>query len=153
MPEYGRNAGAAVNIVTKSGTNTLHGSTIEYFRNSALDARNYFNPTSTPKAQFHNNQFGGSLGGPIVKDKTFFYLNYEGQRERVGVVTLGCVPDPRQIALDGGASNSVIASLLARNPWPMPNLNVTYDPTNTLFDTGCPAGPNARSGGRSTGRR
>jgi hypothetical protein len=143
MPEYGRNAGAAVNIVTKSGTNTLHGSLIEYFRNNALDARNYFDPVSTPKAPFHNNQFGGSLGGPIVKDKTFFYLNYEGQRERVGVVTQGCVPDPRQIALDGGASNSVIAALLARNPWPKPNLNVAYDPANPDFDSGCPTGPNA----------
>jgi len=142
MPEFGRNAGATVNIVTKSGTNTLHGSAIEYFRNDALDARNFFNPSSTPKAQFHNNQFGGSLGGPIVKDKTFFFLNYEGQRERVGVVTLGCVPDPRQIALDGGASNSVTAALLARNPWPAPNLNVGYDPTNPAFDSGCPSGDN-----------
>ena len=125
MPEYGRNAGAAVNIVTKSGTNTLHGSLIEYFRNNALDARNYFNPSTQPKAQFHNNQFGGSLGGPIVNDKTFFYLNYEGQRERVGVVTLANVPtgtapdgslDPSQ------ATNPVIQQLIARHPWPAPNL-------------------------------
>src|SRR5437764_12549951 len=72
MPDYGINAGAAVNIGTKSGTNTLHGSLIEYFRNNALDARNYFNPSTQPIAQFHNNQFGGSLGGPIVNDKTFF---------------------------------------------------------------------------------
>ena len=143
MPEYGRNAGAAVNIVTKSGTNTLHGSLIEYFRNNALDARNYFDPVSTPKAPFHNNQFGGSLGGPIVKDRTFFYVNYEGQRERVGVVTQGCVPDPRQIALDGGPSNPVMAALLARDPWPAPNLNVPYDPSNPAFDSGCPTGPNA----------
>src|SRR5438270_6137655 len=92
MPEYGRNAGAAVNIVTKSGTNALHGSAIEYFRNDALDARNYFNPSSTPKAQFHNNQFGGSLGGPIVMDKTFFFLNYEGQRQRVREVPLPPAP-------------------------------------------------------------
>src|SRR5712691_4338457 len=126
MPEYGRNAGAAVNIVTKSGTNALHGSAIEYFRNSALDARNYFNPTSTPKAQFHNNQFGGSLGGPIVKDKTFFYLNYEGQRERVGVVTLANVPTGS--AADGSLSpsdaptNIVIQQLIAQHPWPAPNL-------------------------------
>ena len=68
-PEYGRNAGAMVNIVTKSGTNTLHGAAIEYFRNDALDARNYFNPKGQPKAPFHNNQFGGSLGGPIMKTR------------------------------------------------------------------------------------
>src|SRR5205823_385884 len=139
MPEYGRNAGAAVNIVSKSGTNVLHGSAIEYFRNSALDARNYFNPSNTPKAQFHNNQFGGSLGGPIKKDNTFFYLNYEGQRERVGVVTLGCVPAPAQIAADeasivagGGTVSPVTTALLARNPWPAPNL-----PGGTSDDTGC----------------
>ncbi len=125
MPEYGRNAGAAVNIVTKSGTNTLHGSAIEYFRNSALDARNYFDPASTPKAPFHNNQFGGSLGGPIVKDKTFFYLNYEGQRERVGVVTLANVPTgsaPDGSLAPGDATNPVIQQLIARHPWPAPNL-------------------------------
>jgi Carboxypeptidase regulatory-like domain/TonB dependent receptor len=124
-PEYGRNAGAVINIVTKSGTNQLHGSAIEYFRNSALDARNFFNFASQPKAQFHNNQFGGSLGGAIIKDKTFFYVDYEGQREKVGVVTLANVPtgtapdgslDPSQ------ASNPVIASLLALHPWPAPNV-------------------------------
>jgi len=132
QPEYGRNAGAVVNIVTKSGTNSLHGSAGEYFRNSALDARNYFNPaknadgTSNPKAPFHNNQFGASLGGPIVKDKTFFYIDYEGQQEPVGVVTIASVPTGT--AADGSlspsdASNPVIASLLARNPWPAPNLS------------------------------
>src|SRR5271166_2924245 len=71
-PEYGRNAGAVVNIVTKSGTNAIHGELFEYFRNSALDARNYFNYASQPRAPFHNNQFGGAFGGPIVKNKTFF---------------------------------------------------------------------------------
>ncbi len=69
-PEYGRNAGAVVNIVTKSGTNSIHGDFFEYFRNDALDARNYFDQSGFPKAPFHNNQFGGSIGGPIVKDKT-----------------------------------------------------------------------------------
>ncbi len=145
-PEYGRNAGATINIVTKSGTNALHGSAIEYFRNSALDARNYFNPSDQPAAQFHNNQFGGSLGGPIVKDRTFFFFNYEGQREKVGVVTLGCVPEPSRIAFDGGASNSVMAALLGRNPWPVPNLGtrpVSTDPDFDDFETGCPRGANA----------
>ena len=124
-PEYGRNAGAVVNIVTKSGTNVIHGSAAEYFRNSALDARNYFNPTSQPKAPFHNNQYGASLGGPIVKDKTFFYFDYEGQQEPVGVVTIAHVPTgtaPDGSLQPSDATNSVIAALLARKPWPAPNL-------------------------------
>ena len=67
--EYGRNSGAIVNIVTKSGTNQLHGSALEYYRSGAFGARNYFNLDTQPKNPFTNNQFGGSLGGPIVKDK------------------------------------------------------------------------------------
>jgi len=127
QPEYGRSAGAIVNIVTKSGSNALHGSAGEYFRNSALDARNAFNPVGTPKAPFHNNQYGASLGGPIVKDKTFFYLDYEGQQEPVGVVTLANVPTGT--AADGSLSPSdstdpsgVIPALIKRHPWPAPNL-------------------------------
>src|SRR5205823_526733 len=128
-PEYGRNAGAVVNIVTKSGTNFWHGTAAEYFRNDVLDARNFFNLSTQPKAPFRNNQFGASLGGPIVRDKTFFFLDYEGQQESVGVVTLGCVPDPAQIAADiaaNGPPNQVIANLLARNPWPAPNRPGTF---------------------------
>ncbi len=147
QPEYGRNAGAVVNIVTKSGTNALHGELFEYFRNDALDARNWFNTTDQVRAPFHNNQFGGSLGGPIVKDKTFFYMNYEGQRERVGAVTLACVPDPAQIAADitaNGPPNSVTAAMLKF--WPAPNIQGKYgNPSapGTGEDVGCPAGPNA----------
>jgi len=128
QPEYGRSAGAIVNIVTKSGTNALHGTAGEYFRNSALDARNAFNPVGTPKAPFHNNQYGASLGGPIIKDKTFFYLDYEGQQEPVGVVTLANVPTGT--AADGSLSPSdstdpsgVIPALIKRHPWPAPNLS------------------------------
>jgi hypothetical protein len=147
-PEYGRNGGAVVNIVTRSGTNQVHGSAFEYFRNNTLDARNFFNTSNQPKAPFHNNQFGGSIGGPIVKDKTFFFLDYEGQRERVGVVTLACVPDPAQIALDGGATNPVIAAMLNLNLWPKPNIPGTFGtPSSTPGkgeDAGCPNGPNAQ---------
>lgn len=143
-PEYGRSAGAVVNIVTKSGTNHIHGSAADYFRNDALDARNYFNPSSQPKAPFHNNQYGASLGGPIVKDKTFFFVDYEGQQEPVGVVTLACVPDPAQIAADGGATNPVIAALLARNPWPAPNIPGTFGGALVGSENdGCPNGPNS----------
>ena len=141
MPEYGRNAGATVNIVTKSGTNALHGTFFDYFRNDALDARNYFNSVG-PRAPFHNNQFGGALGGPIVKDKTFFYLDYEGQRERVGVVTLACVPEgsgPGGSLSPSDASDPVVSALIAtHNPWPAPNR-----PGIHSNNTGCPNGPNA----------
>src|SRR5207302_3141534 len=124
--EYGRNSGAIVNIVTKSGTNDWHGSVLEYWRSGQLGARNFFNIDGTPKNSFLNNQFGGAFGGPIVKDKTFFYLNYEGQRETGKQSGTSCVPDPRQMAFDGGASNSVVANLLVRDPWPTPNIPVLY---------------------------
>jgi hypothetical protein len=148
MPEYGRNAGAVVNIVTKSGTNGLHGNFFDYFRNNALDARNYFNFVKGQRqAPFHNNQFGGSLGGPIIKDKTFFFVDYEGQREAVGVVTLACVPDPAQIAADEAAItvNPVATALLARNPWPHPNIPGTFGASFVgKEDSGCVNGtPNA----------
>ncbi|HJP92323.1 MAG TPA: TonB-dependent receptor [Pyrinomonadaceae bacterium] len=119
--EYGRNSGAIVNIVTKSGTNDFHGSLFEFFRNDKLDARNVFNPKPDPQTAFRNNQFGGALGGPIKRNQTFFYFAYEGQRERVGLNSTARVPDPGEIAELGGPTNPVIAQLLARNPWPAPN--------------------------------
>ncbi|HLN97914.1 MAG TPA: TonB-dependent receptor [Pyrinomonadaceae bacterium] len=136
--EYGRNSGAIVNIVTKSGTNRLHGTLFEFFRNNALDARNFFNPKPDPQTAFRNNQFGGSIGGPIKRNQTFFYFAYEGQRERVGLNSTARVPDPREIAALGGATNPVISSLLARNPWPVPNRPLPlFDNTGTpnLFVT------------------
>jgi hypothetical protein len=136
-PEYGRNAGGVINIVTKSGTNDFHGTAVEYFRNNALDARNYFNPVGQTQAPFHNNQFGGSIGGPIIRNRTFFFFDYEGQRESVGTVSQACVPDPAYIDSLGGATNPVIAALLARDPWPAPNLSGA-----TTSQTGCSA-PNA----------
>lgn len=131
--EYGRNSGAVVNIVTKSGTNQFHGSVFEFFRNNALDARNFFNPKPDPQTAFRNNQFGGSLGGPIIRNRTFFYFAYEGQRERVGLNSTARVPDPGEVAALGGPTNPVIARLLARNPWPAPNR-----PLPLFDDTGTP---------------
>src|ERR1700733_5821522 len=90
--EYGRNSGAVVSIATKSGTNELHGSVFEDFRNAVLNARNYFNAVGQPKDAFRNNQFGGSVGGPIIKNKTFFYASYEGQREGLAITSVNTVP-------------------------------------------------------------
>jgi hypothetical protein len=126
--EYGRSAGGVINVVTKSGTNQLHGSGFEFFRNNALDARNYFNQVGTPQNPFHNNQFGGSLGGPIIKDRTFFFADYEGLREKGAEASTSCVPTAADIAANtpAGGINPVIAKLLAINngkgPWPTPNL-------------------------------
>jgi len=136
--EYGRNSGAVINIVTKSGSNAWHGGLLEYYRSGKTGARNYFNFAPDPKSPFNNDQFGGSLGGAIVKDKTFFYVDYEGQRENGGQAGTTCVPDPAaisaaeaQIALNGETVSPIATALLARNPWPTPNIGGTQsDPQN-----------------------
>jgi outer membrane receptor protein involved in Fe transport len=122
--QYGRNSGAVINIVTKSGTNDFHGALFEFVRNDKFDARNFFNPEPDPQTAFRNNQFGASFGGRIIRNKTFFFLNYEGQRERVGLNSTARIPDPREIAalLSGGVTlNPVIGRLLQLNPWGTPN--------------------------------
>ncbi len=135
--EYGRNSGSVVNIITRSGTNHLHGSAFEFLRNDAIDARNYFNRDPAPKSAFRNNQFGASLGGPVIKDKTFFFGAYEGQRERVGsdftflvptdtsTVDGQSVPNQVQLAqeiaaanLGGSAPSQAITNLLGLFPQP-----------------------------------
>jgi outer membrane receptor protein involved in Fe transport len=92
--EYGKTSGGVVNAVTRSGTNTLHGSVYEFLRNSALDARNFFEDPAAPKASFKRNQFGGAIGGPIVKNRTFFFADYEGIRQSKGIANLNFVPSP-----------------------------------------------------------
>ena len=125
--EYGRSAGAAINIVTKSGTNDIHGSAFDYFRNTVLNARNYFNQVGTPQQPFHLNQFGGDIGGPIFKDKTFFFVDYEGVRETGAEASPACVPTAADISAsaptpgDLTSINPVIQNLLKLNPWPQPS--------------------------------
>ena len=87
--EYGTRAGPTVLVTTKSGTNQIHGSLFEFFRNTDLDARSYF---ASSREQFNLNQFGGAVGGPIRKDKTFFFLDYQAKRQRHGIPFVGLVP-------------------------------------------------------------
>jgi len=89
---YGKRGGGIINIATRSGTNQIHGSAFEYLRNSALDARNFFDQTLQPPP-FRRNNFGGALGGPIRKDHSFFFGNYEGLRQGLGLTNLAIVPD------------------------------------------------------------
>ncbi|MGH9943545.1 MAG: carboxypeptidase regulatory-like domain-containing protein [Pyrinomonadaceae bacterium] len=89
---FGRNAGAQVNVVLKSGTNDVRGTLYEFHRNGKFDARNYFVPADQPDPKYIRNQFGFSLGGPIVKDRTFLFGDYEGTRTRAGVTRVSNVP-------------------------------------------------------------
>jgi len=114
--EFGRSAGATINIVTKSGTNQFHGAFNESFRNADLAARNYFNTADMSKNQFTNHQFSGLIDGPIVHDATFFTLSYEGQREFGHLPQLGSVPN--QAYVDAATSiNPVMKKLLDAKPW------------------------------------
>ena len=91
--EFGRNAGAVINVTTKSGANTFHGSAWEFLRNDNLDARNFFAaPPPSPKQDLIRNQFGAALGGPIVEDRTFFFVAYEGLRAKEGDSRRAAVP-------------------------------------------------------------
>jgi Carboxypeptidase regulatory-like domain/TonB-dependent Receptor Plug Domain/TonB dependent receptor len=91
--EFGRSAGGVINAVTRSGTNEYHGSLFHFHRNSALDAKNFFDRLNDPIPPFKRNQFGGVLGGPIQKDKTFFFAAFEGVIERLSITGLTAVPD------------------------------------------------------------
>jgi hypothetical protein len=90
-PEAGRTAGGVINIVSRSGTNQFHGSAYEFFRNDIFDARNVFQTTGA-KPELRQNQFGGSIGGPVIKDKTFFFFDYEGLRVVSGITDISTVP-------------------------------------------------------------
>ncbi len=110
---FGRNPGAQVNVVTKSGTNDFHGSIYLFHRNGALDARNYFAPANEAKPKYIRNQFGGSLGGPIKRDKTFFFADYEGGRSREGITRVTNVPTALERA--GNFTQSLFG--VPRNPF------------------------------------
>src|SRR6185437_9053314 len=87
---YGQNSGASVNVVTKSGTNDFHGLLFEFFRNDALNANGFFqNLAHQPRGKLEGNQFGGTVGGPVKKDKLFFFLSYQGTRQINGVAVQG----------------------------------------------------------------
>jgi hypothetical protein len=114
-PEAGRTSGGVINISTKSGSNTLHGSLYEYFRNDIFDSRNVLSPEATvPKAELRQNQFGGSFGGPIRKNKTFFFGDYEAYRQVSGGTTFTTtVPTLLQYdsinSLNGGQPSDITA--------------------------------------------
>ena len=137
--------GAAINMASKSGTNGYHGSAYEFLRNSALDARNFFDfasngtidPTPVQKPEFRQNQFGGSLGGPIEKDKLFFFGNYEGLRASLGQTNNALVPEP--YVADGYLPSSQVTAPFTPCGTPSAPAPATGGPY-TFVGFGCGAG-------------
>ena len=115
---FGRNSGAQVNIVVKSGSNAFHGSAYEFFRNGALDARNYFAPRGVDAPEYRRNQFGGSFGGRLIADRTFFFADYEGTRIREGITRVTTVPTLAERA--GDFSQSLVKPINPFTQQPFP---------------------------------
>ena len=114
--EYGRSAGAQVNVITRSGTNQVHGFATEYLRNRALDAPNFFDDGH--KSKYIRNQFGAGVGGPVVRDRTFFFFSFEGVRERQGLTRLGTVPSAAVRAGDFTGTDTVVVDPFSQQPFP-----------------------------------
>src|SRR5438270_311256 len=115
--EYGRNAGGQVNLITRGGGNAFHGSLYEYLRNRSLDARNFFDSGSAQK--LIRNQFGVTAGGPVAKDRTFFFAAFDGLRGRQGLTRLAVVPTAAERAGDLSASGKTILDPFTRQPFPV----------------------------------
>jgi hypothetical protein len=129
---FGRSAGAQVNIVLKSGTNGFHGTAYEFLRNQVFDARNYFVPADQPDPKYRRNQFGFSFGGPIIKDRTFFFGDYEGTRLREGITRVSNVPTAEERV--GNFSQSLFpAPLIPGTQFPFPEGRI---PEGFLNQTG-----------------
>jgi len=124
--EYGKSSGGIVNAVSRSGTNAFHGGAYEFLRNSALDARNFFDKAIPP---FKRNQFGGSAGGPLIKNRLFTFGDYEGLRQGLGITSVSSVPSP------AARSGQLVAAPVTVNPavtkylnlYPLPNAGVNGD--------------------------
>ena len=121
--------GAVVNVVLKSGANQFHGSLFEFVRNSAFDAKNYFDDPTQPIAPYKQNQFGGTFGGAIVKDKTFFFLDYQGTRIRQAQTLISIVPSPSEA---GGNFSDLLTGQATLTPCP-DGSGPSFDP-GTIFD-------------------
>ena len=117
--EFGRFNGGVVNLTTRAGANVFHGDAFEFFRNEALNARNFFQSTSAVKPEYRRNQFGGTLGGPIARNRTFFFVDYQGQRQSIGRTAISTVPTMFQ-------RNGVFSEPIAGK------VPVIYDPATTV---------------------
>jgi carboxypeptidase family protein/TonB-dependent receptor-like protein len=144
--QYGRNSGAIVNLATRSGTNEFHGELFEFLRNNAVDARNFFNPAKNsvgvllPQAPFKRNEFGAALGGPIFKNKAFFFLAYEGIRQHQQLTVSGTVPSQNQIATVTSPAVQKLLALIPAANFARTGTGVTDNPADPATFTGFTGG-------------
>ena len=127
--EFGRTGGGVIDEITRSGGNHLHGSLFEFVRNSAMDAKNYFDSATLPIPAFQRNQFGGAVGGPIAHTRTFYFGNYEGIRQNLGVTTQALVPNATSRATAVSAVRPFLGII------PSPNTTVFTDGTGIYQST------------------
>ena len=153
--EAGRTAGGVINIITASGSNQFHGSAYEYFRNDIFDGRSYFQTTGA-KPELRQNQYGGSIGGPIFRDKTFFHFDYEGLRQVIGVTDTGTVPtlaeydninsigggSPQALFSTGNGTAQAYAAGTPINPITLAYLKLFPAPTNSSLTNNYTISPN-----------
>jgi Carboxypeptidase regulatory-like domain len=154
-PEAGRTAGGVINIVTRSGTNAFHGSAYEYFRNDIFDGRSFFQDTGA-KPELRQNQYGASIGGPIIKDRAFFYFDWEGFRQVAGVTDTGTVPTqaeynaihsiggltPQSLFSTANGTAQAYAGGAAINPIALNYLQLFPAPTNSSLSNNYTISPN-----------
>ena len=154
--EFGGKSGGVINVITKSGSNNFHGSVFEFVRNDVFDAKNFFVSPASPKPPYKQNQFGGSIGGPIQKDKSFFFASYEGERIRQSQTQLFAVPTAAErlgnftgsgITVNNPSTgtpfandtiptiNPVAAAMLAKIPLPTPGLAGSNNLNDTALST------------------
>src|SRR6266850_1127498 len=124
--EYGKTSGGVVNAITRSGTNQLHGSAYEFLRNNVLDARNFFDESKIPP--FKRNQFGGALGGPIIKNRTFFFADFEAIRQSKGITSRTFVPSEN-------ARNGLLCSDPTNAQNPCTTTQISVDPSAAAYLT------------------
>jgi hypothetical protein len=142
--DYGKTSGGVVNAITRSGTNQIHGSAYEFLRNAKLDAKNYFDDPTQPIPPFKRNQFGGTIGGPIQKDRTFAFVDFEAIRQAKGITTVATVPSNTART---GKLYGIYDPNNAANPCPLGNptpdqaCQVTVDPAPAKYLTFYPIAP------------
>jgi hypothetical protein len=139
--EFGRFNGGVVNVATRSGSNTFHLSLFEFFRNEDLNARNYFAPTTAAKPEYRRNLYGGTIGGPIIPNHLFFFGDYQGVKQLIGVTRISTVPTlaERQGIFTGVShifdptSTTMVDGVPVRKQFPNDVINIPFDPAAQLL--------------------